>query len=148
MTPSTRYDRLVVVKEREKDVAKESYEQAKKKATEKLEQLYSLLKQKEVLEEGRRHELTKGISIDKMRHTQVFFEQLETGIAHVQKEVQQAQAQLHLREQNFQTQFREVKKFEKLRERSVTVERSERHRKENLLLDELATQSFMQRGTW
>ncbi|MDQ0175821.1 flagellar export protein FliJ [Bacillus chungangensis] len=146
MSHHYRFEKILALKEREKDEALLLYEKAVKNFEEAAEKLYSLLKKKETLEVFQTNKLNGGFSIHEIRHYQQFITNLEETINHYQEIVISARNSMNWYKQKLQEKNIEVKKYEKMKvkntEKWIQVLRS----RENKALDEISTLQFFNRN--
>jgi len=141
-----RFAKILSLKESEKDKALSEYNEALKKFEQVAERLYHSLKQKEDLEEIHKKKLQSGLSIDEIRHYQVFLGNLERTIHHYQQIVIQARGQLELKQAKLAELNIEVKKYEKMKEKYNLAYLQAVKSEENKFIDEISIQQYVNRG--
>jgi flagellar protein FliJ len=140
------FQKLLAIREREKDKVLVDYNESVKNFEALAEKLYSYLKRKEELEEKKVSKLSTGLKIQDIRHQQQFITNLEKTIAYYQRLVMDSrqkmqQFQAILLEKNI-----EVKKFEKMKEKRLQAFVAELNHQESKLMDEISIQQFMGKG--
>jgi len=141
-----RFAKILSLKESEKDKAFSEYNEALSKFEQVAERLYHSLKQKEDLEEIHKKKLQSGLSIDEIRHYQVFLGNLERTIHHYQQIVIQARRQLELKQAKLAELNIEVKKYEKMKEKYNLAYVQAVKSEENKFIDEISIQQYVNRG--
>lgn len=138
-----KFEKILTLKEKEKKDAYARYSDALKAFEEVAEKLYRLLKKKEDLLALQQEKLISGLSVQEIRHQQVFLDNLEKIIEHYQKEVIQARNKLNLFQNILHEKNMEVKKYEKMQEKDFNrfLEIIKVH--ENKLMDEISIQQFI-----
>jgi flagellar protein FliJ len=147
MSYKFRFEKILFIKESEKDKALGEYNEAVKRFEEVAEQLYSFLKQKEDYEEMHKSKLESGLSIQEIRHFQQFITNLERTIQHYQQLVMQARQQMQEKQMKLAELNIEVKKYEKMKEKYFQAFLQAIQINENKLMDEISLQQFMNRGS-
>ncbi len=140
------FQKLLAIREIEKDKVLVDYNESVKHFETLAEKLYSYLKRKEELEEKKVSKLSTGLKIQDIRHQQQFITNLEKTIAHYQKLVMDSrhkmqQFQAILLEKNI-----EVKKFEKMKEKRLQAFVADLNYQESKIMDEISIQQFMGKG--
>ncbi|MFE7151723.1 flagellar export protein FliJ, partial [Heyndrickxia sporothermodurans] len=105
-----KFEKILSLKEREKDEALSTYQKSVKRFENVAEELYQLLKKKEDLLDFQTSKLETGLSIQEIRHHQRFITNLEKSIKHYQDLVINARNQMNWYEQKLQEKNIEVKK--------------------------------------
>ncbi|WP_019152787.1 flagellar export protein FliJ [Robertmurraya massiliosenegalensis] len=147
MTYHYKFARVLALKEREKDEALSSYQDAVKKFEEVAEKLYELLRKKEELEDFQSTGLKRGLSIVEIRHHQQFIGNLEKTINHYQKMVINARNRMSLFQEKLMEKNIEVKKFEKIREKDFEQFLKSLKATESKQMDDISIQVYMNRGS-
>ena len=75
-----KFEKILHVKEKEKDQALINYQEAIQKFENAAQQLFDLLKKKELFEEKQRNALVDGLIISEIRQNQLFIQNLEKSI--------------------------------------------------------------------
>lgn len=139
-------DKIITIKEREKDEAvvkyNESIEEFEKVAT----KLYDLLKEKEELEATARAKLQNGLSIIQIKQQTQYILQLEQHIQQLQTKVMNARNKMNKVENLVMEKNIEVKKFNKVKENHATLYNKLMDQEENKQMDEISIQQYMNRG--
>lgn len=140
-----KFNRILTLKEREKDEALFAYQDAVRKFEKVAEKLYELLKQKEDLESYQAQRLVKGLPIKDVRHYQDFIENLEKLIHRQQKIVINARNRMYLLQERLMEKNIEVKKFEKIRERDTLHFYAKIKSEDNKNMDDISIQNYLNR---
>jgi flagellar protein FliJ len=138
-----KFEKLLTIKEKEKNDAFSSYNKALKEFEEAAEKLYKLLKKKEDLLHFHQEKLSGGLSIQDIRHHQLFMDNLEKIIEHYQKTVIEARYRMTLQQDKLMEKNMEVKKYEKIRERDFQRFLDAIKETENKNMDEISIQQFL-----
>ena len=85
-----KFEKILHVKEKEKDQALINYQESIQKFENAAQQLFDLLKKKELFEENQRNALVDGLTISEIRQNQLFIQNLEKSIEHIQMLVMNA----------------------------------------------------------
>ncbi|AKU27703.1 MULTISPECIES: flagellar export protein FliJ [Geobacillus] len=146
MTPTFRLQKVLAMKEKEKEKALGEYEEAVRRFEQAAETLYRLLKEKEECAAARDEQLQAGLSVGDIRLRLQYMANLERMIDHYQLVVMQAREQMQRRQQRLMELNIEVKKYEKMRERIKRWAEQLEREAERRLLDEMAVQRFARQG--
>ncbi|OQP07983.1 flagellar export protein FliJ [Geobacillus sp. 46C-IIa] len=146
MAPTFRLQKVLTMKEKEKEKALGEYEEAVRRFEQAAEALYHLLKEKEKCEAARDEQLRTGLSIGAIRHMLQYISNLQRSIDHYQLIVMQAREQMQRRQQRLIELNIEVKKYEKMRERVRRWTEQREKEAESRFLDEMAVQRFARQG--
>nr|WP_216366284.1 flagellar export protein FliJ [Geobacillus sp. BMUD] len=141
-----RLQKVLAMKEKEKEKALGEYEEAVRRFEQAAETLYRLLKEKEECVAARDKQLQAGLSVRDIRLRLQYIANLERAIAHYQLVVMQAREQMQRRQQCLMELNIEVKKYEKMRERVQQWAEQLEREAERRLLDEMAVQRFARQG--
>jgi flagellar FliJ protein len=141
-----KFEKILSIKENEKDKALGEYNEAVKRFEEAAKKLYHFLKQKEEYEEMHQQNLQAGLPIQEIRYFQQFITNLERTISHYQQLVAQARQQMQLKQLKLAELNIEVKKYEKMKEKYFQTFLQTVHAEENKLMDEISIQQFVNRG--
>ncbi|WP_409305424.1 flagellar export protein FliJ [Peribacillus sp. SCS-155] len=141
-----KFDKILTIKEKEKNDAFSQYNEALKKFEEAAEKLYKLLKKKEDLQRFQQGKLDKGLSVQEIRHNQLFMDNLEKIIDHYQKEVIEARYRMSLQHENLMEKNMEVKKYEKIKEKDFHKFLEGLKEAESKNMDEISIQQYMSKG--
>lgn len=134
-----KFQRILTLREREKDEAIIAYEKAVRKFEEVAEKLYSLLKKKETLEEDRLNKIQRGLSVQELRLHQEFIANLEGEINIVQQAVIRARQAMQYEQKRILAKNIEVKKLEILKEKEYEKYIHLLAKEEEKQLDEIAS---------
>lgn len=146
MSYKFKFQKVMSIKENEKNQVLSDYKSSVKEFEEAAEALYDSLKKKEILEENQRQQLQSGLSIQSIRQQQSFITSLEKTIMYYQNLVIKArnkmqQLQTLLTEKNI-----EVKKYEIMHEKDFAVHEGLLKMQESHLMDEISIQQYMSKG--
>lgn len=140
-----KFQRILALKEREKEEAISQYQESIRRFEEVAEKLYELLKKKEDLEDYQRERMEKGLPVMEIRHYQQFIANHEKTIEHYQKMVMNARNRMNLYREKLMDKNVEVKKFEKIREKDFENFLSEIRAMELKEMDDISIQQYMNR---
>jgi len=141
-----KFEKILSIKEREKDEAVNIYNQAVKRFEEAAQRLYDLLKQKEVAEAIQEQKLITGLSVQEIRHNQLLVENLKKVIDHQQQIVINTRNQMNFFQEKLKEKNIEVKKYEKIREKDFENYQLVEKFEDNKQMDEISLQQFMSKG--
>lgn len=141
-----KFEKILVIKEREKDEALNIYSQAVKRFEEAAEKLYELLKKKEDLESHQSSRLVSGLPVQEIRHHQYFLQNLEKTISHYQQIVINARNHMNFYQEKLMEKNIEVKKYEKIKEKDLSKFTENQKQLEGKQMDDISIQQFMNRG--
>lgn len=134
-----KFQRILTLREREKDEAIIAYEKAVRKFEEVAEKLYHLLKKKETLEEDRLDKIQRGLSVQELRLHQEFINNLEVEINILQQAVIRARQAMQYEQKRLLDKNIEVKKLEILKEKEYEKYLHLLEKEEEKQLDEIAS---------
>lgn len=146
MSYQYRFERILTLKEKEKDEVNEQYKGAISKFELVAEKLYEFLKKKEELEVHQADKLQNGLSVQDIRHHQQFISNLEKTISYYQDLVIQARNRMNWYEEKLVDMNVEVKKYEKIKEKDLLIFQRNMKEAENKQLDEVSVVQYMNRG--
>jgi flagellar protein FliJ len=141
-----RFQRILTLKEKEKDEVQEMYRGSIEKFEKVAERLYEFLKKKEDLEQHQETKLQNGLSVQDIRHHQQFITNLEKTISYYQDLVIQARNRMNWYEEKLVDMNVEVKKYEKMKEKDLHRFLQSIQQVENKQLDEVSVIQYMKRG--
>jgi flagellar FliJ protein len=145
MSFAYKFQKILTIKETEKQRALEAYQFSVKNFEEVAEKLYHFLKKKEELEEIQLEKISSGLSVMDIRHHQQFIANLEKTISHFQSLVLSARQKMMSQEDALLEKNIEVKKYEKIREKEYSVYKDLLSANESRLMDDISIQQFMNR---
>lgn len=140
-----KFDKILSLKSREMDEAQVVYQESVKKFEDAAESLYELLKKKEDLETFQSDRLLGGLPVQEIRHHQQFIGNLEKSIAHYQKVVMNARNMMNFQQMQLMEKNREVKKYEKIKEKDHLKFIADEKYAESRMMDEVSIQQYMNR---
>lgn len=146
MSYQYRFQRILTLKEKEKDEVQEMYRGSIEKFEKVAEKLYEFLKKKETLELHQETKLQNGLSVHHIRHHQQFITNLERTISYYQDLVIQARNRMNWCEEKLVDMNVEVKKYEKMKENDLHRFLQTNQQLENKQLDEVSVVQYMKRG--
>ncbi|RFU61528.1 flagellar export protein FliJ [Peribacillus glennii] len=138
-----KFEKILTIKEKEKNDALSKYNEALKKFEDAAEKLYKLLRKKEDLQAFQQEKLHKGLTVQEIRHNQLFMDNLEKIIEHCQKSVIDARYRMNLQQEKLMERNIEVKKYQKIRERDFGRFLEAIKEAENKNMDEISIQQFL-----
>lgn len=141
-----KFHKVLSIREREKDEALDLYNQSVKRFEDAAEKLYELLKKKEDLETYQSERLLSGLPVQEIRHHQQFVGNLEKSINHFQKMVMNTRSQMNYFQERLMEKNIEVKKYEKIKEKSKDLFYEEQKQLEDRQMDDISIQHFVNRG--
>jgi flagellar FliJ protein len=145
MSHAFKFEKILFIKEREKDKALGEYQKAVQQFEEVAEKLYRFLKQKEDYEETYKERLQSGLSIQDIRYFRQFMTNLERTISHYQQLVMQTREQMLAKQAKLAEINIEVKKYEKMKEHHLKAVLEAIQAAENKQMDEISIQQFVNR---
>lgn len=141
-----KFEKIMNLKEREKDEVLSNYNESVKRFEEAAESLFRSLKKKEDLESYQRSKLENGLSVQEIRHHQTFIHNLQKTIDHEQKVVVHTRNQMNFYQDKLLQKNIEVKKYEVLKEKGKLVFLEELRQLEAKQMDDISIQQYMHRG--
>jgi flagellar protein FliJ len=141
-----KFEKIMMVKEREKDEALSVYNESVKRFEEEAERLYESLKKKEDLEIYQSMRLKNGLPVQEIRHHQRFILNLQKTIDHYQKVVVNARNQMQFYQEKLMQKNIELKKYEKIKEKDKVVFLEALKHEEAKQMDDISIQQYVQRG--
>lgn len=146
MTYQFRFQKIMDVKENEKEKSLAEYNQSVHDFENVAHKLYDSLKQKEILDENTFTRLNQGMSVQEIRHYQQFVSNLEKTITHYQKLVLLTRNRMNEKQVKLMQHNIEVKKYEKLKEKQRENYLLDMKHLDSKHMDDLSIQSYMYRG--
>ena len=141
-----KFEKIMKLKESEKDEVLSTYNESVKRFEEAAENLFRSLKKKEDLEIYQRSKLENGLSVQEIRHHQTFIHNLQKTIDHDQKVVVHTRNQMNFYQDKLLQKNIEVKKYEVLKEKGKIVFLEEIRQLEAKQMDDISIQQYMHRG--
>lgn len=141
-----KFDRVMSIKENEKDRLMAEYNEAVQKFEKVGQQLYEYLKQKEQLIDEHAVKMRMGLSIIDVKQFQLFIANLEKMIAVYQQKVISARQTMQLAELKLRDKNMEVKKFEKMKIKDFQRYKETQKELESKQMDEVSIQQYMLKG--
>lgn len=146
MSYQYKFQRILTLKEKEKDEVQEMYKDSISKFEQAAEKLYEYLKKKEDLVIYQEKRLQTGLSVQDIRYHQQFITNLDKTISYFQDQVIQARNKMNWYEDKLIEMNVEVKKYEKIKERDFHRFLQNVKEVENKQLDEVSVVQYLQRG--
>jgi flagellar protein FliJ len=141
-----KFEKLLTIKEKEKNDANSKYNEALKRFEEVAEKLYKLLKKKEDLHIFQQEKLSAGLSVQDIRHHQQFMDNLEKMIKQCQKEVIETRHRMNLFQTKLLEKNVEVKKYEKIKEKDFQRFLDVIKEADQKNMDEISIQQYVSKG--
>lgn len=140
-----KFEKIMLIKEREKDEALSIYNEAVKKFEDAAEKLYELLRKKEDLENEQSRKLVNGLPVQEIRHHQQFILNLGKTINHYQKMVINARNHMNFHQEKLTQKNIEVKKYEKMKEKDKHQFLEQLNHIEAMQMDDISIQHYVHR---
>lgn len=140
-----KFEKILQIKEREKEEIQSGYHRAKSQFEQVAEKLYELLKKKEDLLAFQETQLASGFPVYEIQHYQLFISNLEKMIDYQQQLVMNARNRMFWFENQLKEKNIEVKKYEKIKEKEWQKYKKLLGQMENKEMDELSVIQFMNR---
>lgn len=144
MTDVAVLDKVLSVREKEKQVAQKEQQTAQMAFEKIATELYEQLKRKEMAEE-RLHGVLQdqdASSVEDMRNISLYIQSVSEIIPLMQKRVQMARKKMEEKQTILKSAHIEVKKIEKMIENRQAAQRIVEQRRENELMDEISLRQF------
>ncbi|WP_311380714.1 flagellar export protein FliJ [Bacillus sp. ISL-78] len=141
-----KFEKILSIKEKEKTDALAKYNAALKKFEEVAEKLYKLLKKKEELLEFQQEKLRNGLSVQDIRHHQLFMDNLEKLLSLCQQEVIEARYKMNTQRDILMERNIEVKKYDKMKENDYLEFLDVMKEAENKEMDEISIRQYLSKG--
>ncbi|MEH7234772.1 flagellar export protein FliJ [Bacillus sp. JJ1562] len=146
MSYKFKFQKVMSIKENEKNQVLADYKTSVKEFEEAAEALYESLKKKETLEENQRQQLQGGLSIQSIRHQQSFITGLEKTIMYYQNLVIRARTKMQQLQALLTEKNIEVKKYEVMNEKDFAIYEGQIKMQESQMMDEISIQQYMSKG--
>ncbi|MDA1475539.1 flagellar export protein FliJ [Bacillus changyiensis] len=146
MAYSFRFQKLLELKENEKDQSFVAYQHSVSEFENVAEKLYESMNQKETLEKNKEMKMQTGMSVQEMRHYQQFVTNLENTIHHYQKLVIMKRNEMNEKQTDLTEKNIELKKFEKMKEKQLEKLTTESKANEMKEMDDISITQFMAQG--
>ncbi|KZZ82848.1 MULTISPECIES: flagellar export protein FliJ [Bacillaceae] len=140
-----RFQKILELKENEKEQRLSEYNRSVQDFETAAEKLYDSMKKKEVLEENTKKRLTSGMAVQEIRHYQQFVTNLDRAIEHYQKLVIVSRNKMQEKQEVLMESNSEVRKFEKMKERHIEMNKEMEKQNDTRSMDDLSIRSFMYR---
>ncbi|MGD6816167.1 flagellar export protein FliJ [Metabacillus sp. 84] len=140
-----RFQKILELRENEKEQRLSEYNRSVQDFESAAEKLYDSMKKKEVLEENTKVKLESGMQIQEIRHYQQFVTNLEKAIDYHQKLVFISRKRMQDKQEVLMESNAEVRKFEKMKERDFEKIKVLEKNNETKNMDDLSIRSYMYR---
>lgn len=141
-----KFEKIMTLKEREKDEALSVYNESVKRFEQVAEKLYELMRKKEDLEEFQAKRLEAGLPVQEIRHHQHFIANLQKSIDQYQKTVINARNHMNFHQEKLLQKNIEVKKYIKMKEKGQYEFFEWLKQDEAKHMDDISIQHFVHRG--
>ncbi|ATH91421.1 flagellar biosynthesis chaperone [Bacillus glycinifermentans] len=146
MAYSFKFQKLLELKENEKDQSFAEYQHSVSEFEKVAEKLYESMNKKETLEKNKEVKLQSGMSVQEMRHYQQFVTNLENTIHHYQKLVIMKRNEMNEKQHDLTEKNIELKKFEKMKEKQLEMFLIRNKANEMKEMDDISITQFMTHG--
>ncbi|MGG0657935.1 flagellar export protein FliJ [Rummeliibacillus pycnus] len=137
-----RFDKVMTVKEQEKNQTEIAFKEATKLFEDKATKLYNLLKKKEDLIVFQEKKLANGATIDEIHHYSRFLDSVEKSIDDMQQKVIRSRSKMEWHKEKLLEKSLECRKYEKMKEKDYQIYQKEQDRIEMIQLDELSSIAY------
>lgn len=137
--------KIMDLKEREKNNSQNEYEEALRYFEKTATELYHLLKNKEELEEKAREKMKRGTSIYELQQTETSLLRLQQQIYMQQRSTDRAREKMNIKQRKLIDSTIEFKKYEKMKQLKKEQHREEMKRQEAMEMDEISMQLYVKR---
>lgn len=132
-----RLDKVLMLREKEKNLAEIEFSNAQQRFESVARALYDFLKKKEDLERQYEHKMSAGVQIDRIRQYNLHLQSLHNSIIQKQQQVNRARFEMEEKRRQIIEQSVEVKKYSRLKEKHTKKALAKIKRTEANQLDEL-----------
>ncbi|MGG1025913.1 flagellar export protein FliJ [Bacillus licheniformis] len=147
MAYSFKFQKLLELKENEKDQSFAEYQHSVSEFEKVAEKLYESMSQKETLEKNKEIKMQTGMSVQEMRHYQQFVTNLETTIYHYQKLVMMKRNEMNEKQHDLTEKNIELKKFEKMKEKQFEMYTLQNKANELKEMDDISIAQYITQGS-
>jgi len=141
-----KFEKILTIKEKEKNDASSKYNEAVKKFEEIAEKLYRLLKKKEDMQNFQQVKLKEGLAVQEIRHHQAFMDNIEKLLERIQQEVMEARYRMNAYQETLIEKNIEVKKYEKIKEKDFDKFLDNIKELENKNMDDISIRQFINKA--
>ncbi|MEB1810089.1 MAG: flagellar export protein FliJ [Bacillaceae bacterium] len=145
MSFSYTLQKVLEIREREKQNVENEYSKATKQFEETATRLYDLLKKKEDLEARCEQQMNEGIPIHQLQQHQTILMRLNIDIERQQQSTNLARNQMYQKQEELVDASIELKKYEKMKEIKHGEYIEEQKRLDNMRMDEISLQLYVNR---
>lgn len=135
-----KFEKILDLREREKDMQILAYEDAVRQFEKVAKELYRLLKKKEDVEAEQARKMQAGLIVREIRSHQNFLNSLQKDIDALQQKVMLARQKMQFEQQKLIQKNIEVKKYEKIKEKEFARFLELVNHEDRKTMDELAMQ--------
>ncbi|TCT26771.1 flagellar FliJ protein [Melghiribacillus thermohalophilus] len=139
------FEKILHVREKEKDDAHREYKQAVDDFETAATELYHLLKEKEDLEDQLNQNMKRSMSVQEMNSYHQYITQLENKIIRIQSNVQKARKVMDQKHLVLNEAYIEMKKFEKVLDHKKEKFQEEIAKNEKNTMDDISVLQFIQK---
>lgn len=147
MSETTVFEKILRVRENEKNDAQSAYHQSMDYFEGIAKKLYSLLSKKEAAEDYYQSMTYESIAIERLKEQSTYMSHLNEKINQLQQQVIVARNDMEAKQQLLSDAYIEVKKFEKLIERRWQARLIREKAEEAKLMDEISLQQYIEAKT-
>src|SRR5699024_1870808 len=147
MSETTVFEKILRVRENEKNDEQSAYHQSMDYFEEIAKKLYSLLSKKEAAEDYYQSMTYESIAIERLKEQSAYMSHLNEKINQLQQQVIVARNDMEAKQQLLSDAYIEVKKFEKLIERRWQARLIREKTEEAKLMDEISLQQYIEAKT-
>ena len=141
-----KFEKILTIKDKEKNDASSKYNEAVKKFEEIAEKLYRLLKKKEDMQNFQQVKLKEGLAVQEIRHYQAFMDNIEKLLERIQQEVMEARYRMNAYQETLIEKNIEVKKYEKIKEKDFDKFLDNIKELENKNMDDISIRQFINKA--
>ncbi|WP_209122384.1 flagellar export protein FliJ [Alkalihalobacillus sp. BA299] len=137
--------KVLDIKEREKQASENEFSKATKQFEEMAIRLYDLLKKKEDLESSCQRQMNEGIPVHQLQQHQTLLMRLNMDIERQQHSTNLARNTMYQKQKDLVDASIELKKYEKMKEIKHAEYIEEQKRIDNMRMDEISLQLYVNR---
>ncbi|MDX8046938.1 flagellar export protein FliJ [Gracilibacillus sp. S3-1-1] len=145
MTQLHGYEKIRMLRENEKMVAQQKYQGAAAEFEKNANQLYDLLRKKELVEENYRQSLSDKSAVNTLQSYHQYLDFLMPSIISIQRKVDVSRKEMNRLQENVTEQYIEEKKITKIIERKKRLFKQEETKKESMLMDEVSIRNYIEK---
>ncbi|MEC2053805.1 flagellar biosynthesis chaperone FliJ [Peribacillus psychrosaccharolyticus] len=141
-----KFEKILTIKEKEKNDASSKYNQAVKTFELAAEKLYRTLRKKEEMQNVQQGRLSQGLAVQDIRHHQAFMDTLEKTLERIQQEVMEARYRMNAFQETLVEKTIEMKKYEKIKDKDYAKFLDQVKELENKNMDEISIRQFINKA--